>query len=509
MSTLVFECLSEEIPASIQREEEVKLRKLLEKLLAEHRVGYTNLITHISLYRTMFCIYDIQFSAEKTYIRGARTNANHEAIQGFANRHGVTIDELIIKTTEKGEFYFYEKDNDTPVKIIQELLQKFTWSKSMRWGKNQPNKWIRPIVNILCLLDDKILNIEFAGTQSNNKFYVHPHNEPQICKNANDYISKVSTHFTNGLSRDVRMEVLKKKLGIILLDNKELSLDQDETMINNLLELAVGMYDQPELLLGSIDEKYYSSLPKELIISVMVNHQKYFPVYEKNQLSKFIAIVNNKFKNSELVKKGHERVMKARLEDALFLVENDKRYSMDDYYQKLEKISCFRNMGTMLDKTNRLISLVEYINPNEPLLKIAAKYSKVDLATEVIKEFPELQGVIGEYYYMKSNEVGRAIRDHYFPKNSSDKLPVGEVAVTLAIADKIDNIVSLMMAGAEVTGSSDQFGLRRNKLCLRKLTNNDLSDIIDRAIELAKPHCEDKDVDTIKLKTDIMDFLNR
>ncbi len=477
MSELCLELFSEEIPARMQIKAASNMLITLEKEVKELGLTYTK-SQYLVTPRRIFLYIDglAKDLPEKAIDRkGPKIDAKPEAIEGFLRSVAMKINDLSIIDG----FYYAKKlepakPADLSLKaIIEQILKSFTWPKSMRINDDR-SRWVRPLRNILCLFDGKVLPIEFAGFTANNYSFGHRFMAPgklEINSFA-DYRDKMRQAFVI-LSSDERSEIIGSN-AIKLAENLGLTAILEQDLLNEV----VGLTEYPNILLGRIEQQFVS-LPKEVLISSMKTHQRYF--YLENKQGEiapyFIFAANVKHANDKVIIEGNEKVLRARLADAKFFWEQDLKQPISENFAKLAKMTFHSKLGTMFDKTNRIIALAEFIAnkltiDDLTLVKKAALLAKSDLVSEMVGEFPELQGIMGKYYAQKSGEeeeVALAIAEHYRPIDANDLGDISKLGAIIAIADKLDTIVGLWLAGEKPTSSKDPFALRRAALGIIKL----------------------------------------
>jgi len=460
---LLLELYTEEIPAMMQKAVEKGFEDIYNKALSAESIDYTHLKTYIGPRRITLHIDGLQeeLEAQNIEIKGPKSTAPDSAIDGFCRSKGIGRDSLVIK----GECYFYEKKIEARSlksvlpKIIVENIGKYVWPKSMYWGDYKV-KWVRPLLNILCILDGEILALEYAHLKANNKSFGHrfaDYNAFEV-KSFADYKEQLHTKHVI-LDRAERLELISTSIKKLEAKHNIQAFDEPK-----LLEEVAGLNEHINVLVGEIDKRFLH-IPPEALVSSMKTHQKFFPCKDAtNGFAPYFIFVSNVpgADNNEIIR-GNEKVLSARLADALYFYEQDQKTPLKD--RDLSKIVFHANIGTMQDKVGRLIHLAEYFDKGNEDLVRAASLCKSDLVSEMVGEFPELQGIMGDYYAKQegeNKEIALAIRDHYKPMGTDD-LPKG-LAAKLALIDKIDSLVGLMVAGERATGSKDPFALRRMAL---------------------------------------------
>ena len=469
MSELLLELFSEEIPALMQKNAEEGYLNIFTKIFEENEIFAKVQVfagpRRITLHATHLPKVTLSKELE---IKGPSTEAPEAAINGFCKAHNVSKLELSTKLINNQLYYFFvKKTEEREIKeilpeIIIEAINKYSWAKSMFWG-NYKIKWIRPLRNILCIFDGEVLPLQFGHLTANNITYGHrlTDNKKLELTDFEDYRNKLLGNHVI-LERTKREEVIKTGL-LELANSHNLNIKED----NRLIEEVAGLSEFPVVLPGKIPQKFLE-LPKEVLISSMRTHQKYFCLFDKtgNFAPYFLFVSNGRFANADLVIKGNEKVLSARLSDALYFYKQDIAKTLESRLGKLEAVTFHAELGNLREKVERITKICKHIAPNNKDLITAAKLCKSDLVSEMVGEFPELQGIMG-YYYVKheglNEEVATAIKDHYKPQGLNDNIPSGN-AVLLALADKLDSLVGLMIAGEALTGSGDPYALRRQAL---------------------------------------------
>ena len=496
MSELLLELFSEEIPAFMQKDAEEGYLNIFTKIFEENEIFAKIQVfsgpRRITLYATHLPKVTLPKEIE---IKGPSTEAPEAAINGFCKAHNVSKLELLTKLINNQLYYFYiKKVEERQIKeilpeIIVEAINKYSWAKSMFWG-NYNIKWIRPLRNILCIFDSEILPLQFGHLAANNVTFGHrlTDNKKLEVTDFEDYKTKLTKNYVI-LERLKREEIIKTGLSE-QANAYNLNIKEDL----RLIEEVAGLSEFPIVLCGTIPQKFLE-LPKEVLISSMRTHQKYFCLFDRsgNFAPYFLFVNNGQFANSTLVVQGNEKVLSARLSDALYFYKQDISKTLEANLEKLAAVTFHTKFGSLREKVERITNICKYIDPDNKDLITAAKLCKSDLISEMVGEFPELQGIMGYYYAKHENlneEIAVAIRDHYKPQGLSDSVPVGNAAL-LAIADKLDSLVGLMIAGEAPTGSGDPYALRRQVLgIIRIIIENklelNLSNLIDFSLKLYK-----------------------
>lgn len=478
MNELLLELFSEEIPARMQVKAAESLLETLLKELQKLRIEYSNAQYFVTPRRITLYVNNIPSQLPEQIIekKGPKVDAKHEAIEGFLRSVGLKKEELSIID---GCFYANKLEaakqtSSILQNIIEQALVSFTWPKSMRLSGESRSRWVRPLRNILCLFDNKILPVSFASLQANNYSFGHRFMAPEKLE-INSFID-----YKNKMEKAFVLLSDKEREKIIISRAQELAKEKGLNVIleTNLLNEVVGLIEYPNILLGTI-EPQFMELPKEVLVSAMKNHQRYFYLEDNNGniAPYFIFVSNIKLQNDSSIIAGNEKVLKARFSDAKFFWEQDLKIPYSQNLAKLAKMTFHSKLGNMFDKTNRIIALAEFIADkiqftNKILVKKAALLAKTDLVSEMVGEFPELQGTIGKYYAQQAGEekeVALAIEEHYRPIDNEDTGNISLLGTIIAISDKLDSIIGLWIAGEKPTSSKDPFALRRAALGIIKL----------------------------------------
>jgi len=403
-----------------------------------------------------------------------------KALEGFARKQGVELDRIEIRETKKGQFIFVEKQisGRSAKEILQELtpqwITKLEGKRFMRWGDGDL-RFSRPIRSIVALLDEEILPIELISGSVSIKSdrlttghrILHP--EPISIATASEYVESLQKAY-------IEVDPARRKEKILAgIGNCADRLGGVADIPEELLAEVVNLVEWPTAVIGKFDEEFLK-LPVEVIITVMVTHQRYFPVLTAENsaslLPNFITISNGDPQKSEIIAAGNARVIRARLADAKFFYSADTSEHLESYLPQLENVTFQKDLGTMHDKVDRIIEIARSIcdrldidETQQSEIESTALLSKADLVTQMVFEFPELQGVMGEKYALVSGEkeiVAKGIFEHYLPRNAGDIMPKTLTGRVVGIADRLDTIVSIFGNGGIPSGSSDPFGLRRS-----------------------------------------------
>ncbi len=423
-----------------------------------------------------------------------------KAAKGFAKRHGVSVEGISVEDTERGPYAVIrkvihgERTADLLKEIIPELIVSIPFPKTMRWEKTG-FRFARPIRWIVALFGDEVIPFSIAGVQAGRETRGHRFMSPSPVKLEADSASYLSI-----LEEKFVIPEPEKRRQIIVEEAKRAaeSVGGEVLPDEDLLELNTYLTEYPSAVCGSFSPAFLD-LPREVLITAMKEHQKYFAVVDKEGrlLPNFIAINNTLSPKVDLVKEGHERVLQARLSDAAFFFEEDRKQPLEAFVQELGGMVFHEKLGTLLDKTQRIQalagSLADTFAPDQAdTAKRAAHLCKADLLTEMVGEFPTLQGIMGRVYALLSGEnpdVARAIEEHYLPVRSGGELPATEAGAICSIADKIDTICGTFAIGLKPSGTADPYGLRRSSLGILHILEDrawslSMTELIDEALDL-------------------------
>ena len=503
---LLVEFFSEEIPARLQVGSGEQLENLFVKKLVSKEVSFDSCKTYTGPRHLAIIIREIDLVQKDQLVekRGPRLGSDEKAINGFLKSNKISLSDTIVKKTNNGDFYFYSQnivgENTAKIlpDIIYEIMFEFLWSKSQRWAYSDL-KWARPLRNILILLNDEPVDGKIKIGKNtflnftNFSFGHRHHNEKIIVKSINQYEDLLKNNNVM-IDRETRKNKILSDIDL-LLNNKQLNLKKD----NTLLDEITGLVEFPNVMLGTIDDEFMS-LPPEVLSTAMRVHQKYFSIFDdkKKLAPKFIFVSNalpEKNRNIRITE-GNQRVLRARLSDASFFWKIDTSNSLDHFNKKLKKVLFYDGLGSIFDKTIRMAKISDFFasffNLDPSLAKEAALLSKADLASEMVGEFPELQGVMGGYYSKingATSDVSIAISEHYKPKGLSDQLPKSNLGAMLSVIDNIDTLTGFFVINKKPTGSKDPFALRRSgfsivKILIKFKVNISISDLFTEPLKI-------------------------
>ena len=487
MSEFFLELYSEEIPHSLQISARDQLKQLITNELDENSIKFKEIKVFSTPKRIALIVEKISLeqniSAQE--VKGPKVGCNDQALEGFLRSRSAEKKDLIKKEIDKGEFYFVnlpEKKiftKDILQNKLPTILQSIYWKKSMRWSDHDCF-WGRPLKSILCLLDKISLNFNFHHISSDIFTFINgPLDDKAVkVKNFKEYESILKKN-------NIILDHQERQSYIISNLEKNLKKNKCSLKLNNhLVEEVTNLVEQPNILKGKFHEDYLV-LPDELLNLTMINHQRYFPMEldsTQNLTNSFLFVANNT-DEKDLITKGNEKVINARLSDAKFFWDKNRKQNLVKQVTKLNSIIFYQKLGTLYDKIQRvrqLSSLIaDTIGANKEDTEIAASISKSDLVSDLVGEYPELQGVIGKYFAIEqgfSKEISNAIENHYLPLGPSGNVPKEKISICVAIADKIDTLVGFFGIDEKPSSSKDPFALRRSCLgVLRLITENKIS----------------------------------
>ena len=473
MSEFFLEVFTEEIPAKLQSSARNNLLKLFRDFFESESIethgkekAYSTpnrLIIHFDKIKK-----DIIKKAEE--IRGPKTEAPDIAIEGFIKSNNLKKKDIFKKKTDKGEFYFFKKPkiklktHDILEKNIPNILNSISWNKSMKWGQYQLY-WGRPLKSILAVLDGKTLKFKYHHLNSSNTTYIDKNLEEKTksfksFSEYQSYFKKLKIKIDNNLREKFIYEELKK---ISLRKNLKIEIDK------NLLKEVTDLVEKPKILFCSFDKKFLL-IPEEIIILTMKYHQKYFSILDNNgKLTNNFFVVSDNEDSHGYIKSGNESVIEARLSDAEFFWKKNKSQNMVKQVSGLKKINFFKGLGSYFEKVQRIRKLSGIISDelliSKEKIEIASSICKVDLLSDLVGEFPELQGILGGYYANAQGfekDVCLAISEHYLPIGIDSKIPKKPYSVALSLSDKLDSLVGFFGKNLKPTSSKDPYALRRS-----------------------------------------------
>ena len=502
MSEFFLELFSEEIPSRLQINARNELTQIFKKFFDDNEIivkGKINtystpnrLIVHINKISK-----DVIKKAEE--IRGPNINAPEKALEGFLKSNKISKEKVFKKSTEKGIFYFYNKPSqkiktyDLLKESIASLLLKISWKKSMKWG-NHDLYWGRPLKSILALFDKKIIEFKLNHLHSSNKTFTDKDLEDEV-KSFDDFKSYIKFFKQKGVTidQDKRKEFIIKEINKAT-NQKKIHINVNEKLIDEIINIV----EKPKILVCEFNKKFLE-IPQEILIITMQHHQKYFPTFDsKNKITNnFIVVADCKDKKG-LVKLGNQNVVDARLADAEFFWNRNKSQNLVKQVSRLKQINYFKGLGSYFDKIQRVRKLSGIISDelliSKEKIEIASSICKVDLMSDLVGEFPELQGVMGGYFAREQGfdeEISLAVSEHYLPSGIDSKVPKKPYSIALSLSDKIDSLVGFFGINLKPTSSKDPYALRRMAISLLRLIIENqkkikLRDLINYSINLYK-----------------------
>ncbi|MGI6224611.1 MAG: glycine--tRNA ligase subunit beta, partial [Peptococcales bacterium] len=508
MRNLLLEIGTEEIPAKFMPPALQQLKEMAEKKFSEARLAYQEVKAYGTPRRIVLYVQglpEVQGDLiEEVKGPSAKVAFDSEgnptkAAQGFARGQGVDVNNLTVKETDSGSYVFaLKKIAGRPVQevlkeILPQLVLGINFPKPMRWGYSDL-KYARPIRWLVALFGTEIINFNIGEVTSNSISRGHRFlgKEEIDIASADQYFALLEENYVM-VDPNQRKKVIAQEI-----EELASSVGGQVEPDDELLEEIIYLIEYPTALMGSFDEKYLA-IPKEAVITPMKEHQRYFPVLDANGdlLPRFITVRNGNKDHLEIVQAGNEKVLEARLADAKFFYDEDQKVKLEEYVEKLKAIVFQESLGTIYEKVERIKLGVINLSCTLGIEKAieeralrAAHLSKADLVTNMVYEFPELQGIMGEKYALLSGEdhvVAKAIFEHYLPRNAGDILPETMEGTLVSITDKMDTIAGCFAVGIEPTGSQDPYALRRHALgichiIIDKGLNISLKAVIEQAL---------------------------
>ncbi|MDB2455102.1 glycine--tRNA ligase subunit beta [Planktomarina temperata] len=489
MADLLIELFSEEIPAGLQAPAAQNLKKLLTNGMVEAGLTYAN-ASAFHTARRLTLVVEGLLDASPTVQeerKGPKVGAPEQAIDGFLRGAGLSMDDLEVRDDKKGQVYFAKitKPGRPAAEIVAEVLEatirNFPWPKSMRWGSGSL-RWVRPLQSILCVLSNEaevsVVPLDVDGIKAGNQTRGHRFMAPDAfaVSGFEDYETKLKRAKVI-LRADERQAAIWQEA-----QTQAFALGQSVVEDTGLLAEVAGLVEWPVVLMGQIDEEFLD-LPPEVLKTSMKEHQKFFSVSnpKTGRIERFVTVANIEAADQgATILKGNQKVLAARLADAKFFWENDLREAkagMGNWKAALENVTFHNKLGSQAARIKRIAALARDLAPvvgaDPDMAEQAALVAKADLSSEMVYEFPELQGLMGRYYAEKagmSADIAAACEAHYSPLGPSDDVPTAPVSVAVALADKLDMLTGFWAIDEKPTGSKDPFALRRAALGVIRLT---------------------------------------
>ena len=520
MSEFFLELFSEEIPANLQKNARENLLQNFKDFFEKKNISFSKNLSFSTPNRLLILFEGIkpEIKQKEEEIRGPKIDAPEKALDGFLRSNNFQKKDLYQKENDKGAFYFVKKPPKT-IKIsellnenIPSILDGISWKKSMKWGDFQLY-WARPLKSILAIFNNKNLLFKYHHLQSSNLTFVDKDFEDKKKSFNNfklykDYFKKSQIVIDqNKRKKFIELGLLKKS------KRKNLTIEISDKLLNEVTDLV----NKPNILACKFDEKFLQ-IPKEILITTMQFHQKYFHTFDNkgNITNNFLVVANNK-DNKGFIKSGNERVVNARLSDAQFFWEKNKSNNLVKQVSKLKLINYFKGLGTYFDKIQRMRKLGGMISDelliSKEKVEMSATICKVDLLSDIVGEFPELQGIMGSYFAEFQGfdkEISLAIREQYLPTGINSKTPKKLFSIALSLTDKLDTLVGFFGIDQKPTSSKDPFALRRLALgVIRLLLENKkefkLKDLINYSSNLYQE--QGFDLSNKTLHKDLTNFL--
>lgn len=481
---LLLEIGTEEIPSAYLEQGLNELRRLAEACLRENRIEITGNLHTYGTPRRLVLIGEGLSERQKDLVQentGPPKNVAYnkegkptKAAIGFAQRQGVSVEDLECVNTPKGEYLYVKRripgrpTEDILAEVLPKLFADIPWPKSMRWG-NIGYAFVRPVQWVLALLNGGVVPFEMAGVKSSNTTRGHRFMAPEI-KEVSDvqgYLKEMEKSFVI-IDQQKREEIVERVAG-----DEARRVGGRPAQDPELVKTVANLTEHPSAVCGSFDEAFLD-LPGPVLVTAMKEHQKYFAIYDENAqlMPNFVAINNTVVRDESVVRRGHERVLRARLSDADFFFREDRKRLLGDRLDDLKRVIYQADLGTSYAKVQRFTRLAGYLAekvfPDKVGdVKTTARLCKCDLVTHMVTEFPSLQGVMGREYARlegMSEEVYLGIYEHYLPARAEGQLPTSKIGAVVGLADRMDTIAGCFAVGLEPSGTADPFALRRHSL---------------------------------------------
>ncbi len=522
MSEFFLELFSEEIPANLQNKVRLDLLQNIKEFLEKEEIKYSGETAAFSIPNRLIIYFQNipkKIIKKQTEIRGPSISASENALNGFLKSHKITIDKTFTKKTHKGEFYFFKKHSESieSKSILQKnlprILDKISWKKSMRWAEHELY-WGRPLKSILCCFDNSILEFSYHHLTSSNYTYTDKDFEQKTKK-----FIRFIDYKTFFKSQNIILDNKNREQFIADQLFKKARIENLKIRLNyNLLNEVTNIVEKPNVIKCRFDEKFLE-IPDDILVTTMQVYQKYFPTFDSkdNLTNTFFVVADNK-DSKGLIKSGNENVVEARLNDAKFFWNKNKNQNLVKGISNLKNLVYFEGLGSYYNKIQRLRKLGALISDelliSKEKVEIASSICKVDLTSDLVNEFPELQGVMGGHFAKSQgfdNDVCQAIREHYLPTGPETKTPKKPYSVTLAMSDKLDILSGFFSINLKPTSSKDPFALRRSAIGLIRLIVENkleikLKDIINYSFLLLSE--QDVNFDIKSAEQDLYSFIS-
>ena len=520
MAELLLELYSEEIPPSLQISARNQLKFLIENSLKENEIKFKDLKVYSSPTRLTLFVKGLpdktKIAAQE--IRGPKVGSTEEILESFAKAKNVTKSDLFEKNTEKGKFYFTKINSKNLLvdELLKDILPKslasISWKKSMKWS-DYNLMWGRPLRSVFAIFNGKKINFEFDHLQTTDSIIIEQDLtiKSSKIKNFKDYNVFLKSNKII-LDHNEREKIILNKI-------KKVSQSKDyKKAINpHLLEEVINIVEDPYILLINFNKEYLK-IPKEIIISTLEKHQRYFPIFDnRNRLTNYFFVVANKKDEKRLISEGNKRVVEARLSDAKFFWDKDRSKNLIKQIANLKDLIFYEKLGTVYDKTQRIRQLAallsDDLNINKEKIQIAASISKADLCSDLVGEYPELQGVMGKYFALSQGfeeDVANSVSEHYLPTGLTSPLPKKPFSYSISIVDKIDTLVGFFVIEEKPTSSKDPYALRRSAISLLRIIIENklffkLRDLISYSVRLYEQ--QGVKITNDKTEQQVLDFI--
>jgi len=520
MAELLLELYSEEIPPQLQIGARNQLKNFFEKSFEEESIKYKEISIYSSPTRLTLAVKDLaeKIKIDSQEIKGPKVGSPDQILHGFMKAKNVSQNNLVEKETKKGKFYFIKTEpknvlvEEILISILPKALASISWKKSMKWSDHNL-LWGRPLRSIFTLFNGKKINFKFDHLDSSDEIIIEQNlaSKSKKVKNFKEYINLLKSN-NIVLNQSEREKIILNRFSIISkLKNYK------ENYNFKLLEEVVNIVEDPNVMLVDFN-KDYLKIPQEIIISTLEKHQRYFPIFDnRERLTNYFFVVANKKDEKKLIAKGNKRVVEARLADAKFFWDKDRSKNLIKQIANLKAIIFYEKLGTIYDKTQRIRKLASLLsddlNINKEKIQVAASISKSDLCSDLVGEYPELQGVMGKYFALSQgfeDDVANSISEHYLPTGLTSALPKKPFSYSISIVDKIDSLVGFFLINEKPTSSKDPFALRRSAIGLLRIVIENkllvnLRDLISCSIRLYEE--QGVNIENEKTEIEILDFL--
>ncbi len=520
MAELLLELYSEEIPPSLQIGARNQLKILIENSFKEKGIKSNDIQVYSSPTRLTLFSKDlpIEIKIAAKEIRGPKVGSPNNILEGFTNAKNVTKKDLFEKDTDKGKFYFIKTNSKNFLveellkNIIPNSLASISWKKSMKWSEYNL-MWGRPLRSVLALFNGKKITFNFDHLESTDNIIAE---QDLIIKSKKIKDFKDYNIFLKS-NKIIFDHIEREKIILKKINSISKSKDYKEYINSDLLKEVVNIVEDPNILLVNFNKEYLK-IPQEIIISTLETHQRYFPIFDsRNRLTNNFFVVANKKDEKKLITEGNKRVVEARLSDAKFFWDKDRSKNLIKQIANLKAVMFYEKLGTIYDKTQRIRQLAgllsDEFNINKEKVQIAASISKADLCSDLVSEYPELQGVMGKYFALSQGfeeDVANSISEHYLPLGLTSPVPKKPFSYSISIVDKIDTLVGFFIIDEKPTSSKDPYALRRSAISLLRIIIENklilkLRDLISYSIKLY----EQQGVETknIIAEQQVLDFI--